>query len=122
MFRPSARPLSPHVRYLDKQRHLEREIDADAPGSARMTASGADVSQDTHPAALPTIAPRSYYFCQSCNRVVDWHTDEISSDAEVEVKTIESRYCYRCIPREAEANGLSIAQIVEHRLQQGRPI
>lgn len=72
-----------------------------------------------------TDARPAYYWCQSCHLCLDWTTDEAppgGDAAKVEVRCVASRYCYRCIPEEAQANGLPIAQIVEHRLQNGRPV
>lgn len=64
----------------------------------------------------------SHYSCQGCKVIVDWDTDEPTSDIDTEWKTIGGRYCVRCIPLEAAANGLTVGQIIDDRRRRGRPV
>jgi len=62
---------------------------------------------------------RSYFSCQRCDRICDWTTRDPVADqaADVEVKSIGSRYCNasECIEAEAKAHGLPIERILAMR-------
>lgn len=62
------------------------------------------------------------FTCSGCDRDFSYDSQELPLVGAYMIKTIASRYCVDCIPKEMAAHGLPRDRIIEMRRSLGRAV